>query len=121
MLTDEPATWLTEFSCLAAAIPFLSGREALILVLQQIRDATHRFAITRHRRARTGAAMSGEIMRLPGIGPSTARLLWDAFSNFEAMQKATIADLQKLPGIGRTRAEALYAYLHGDTDTQRKN
>jgi len=65
--------------------------------------------------------MSGEIMRLPGIGPSTARLLWDAFSNFEAMQKATIADLQKLPGIGRTRAEALYAHLHGDTDTQRKN
>ena len=37
------------------------------------------------------------------------------------MQKATIADLQKLPGIGRTRAEALYAHLHGDTDTQRKN
>ena len=31
--------------------------------------------------------MSGEIMRLPGIGPSTARLLWDAFSYFEAMQK----------------------------------
>lgn len=92
-----------------------------ILFLQQIRDATHRFAITRHRRARTGAAMSGEIMRLPGIGPSTARLLWDAFSNFEAMQKATIADLQKLPGIGRTRAEALYAHLHGDTDIQRKN
>ena len=92
-----------------------------ILFLQQIRDATHRFAITRHRRARSGAAMSGEIMRLPGIGPATARLLWDAFGTFEAMQNATAADLQKIPGIGSTRARALYARLHGLTDVQNKN
>ena len=92
-----------------------------ILFLQQIRDATHRFAITRHRRARSGAAMSGEIMRLPGIGPATARLLWDAFGTFEAMQNASAADLQKIPGIGSTRARALYAHLHGLTDVQGKN
>ena len=56
---------------------FLPGRSnplplregcAELLFLQNVRDATHRFAIGRHRKARGQAALSGELMRLPGIG-----------------------------------------------------
>ena len=75
-----------------------------MLFLQQVRDTTHRFAITRHRRARQGAAMTGELMRLPGIGPATARLLWDTFGSVPAMRDASIDVLCELPGIGRTKA-----------------
>lgn len=82
-----------------------------LLFLQNIRDTAHRFAISRHRRARAGAALAGELMRLPGIGPATARLLWDTFGGIEAMRAATIEELQALPGIGAARALSLFEKL----------
>ncbi|MBO4295149.1 MAG: hypothetical protein J5863_00090 [Desulfovibrio sp.] len=85
-----------------------------LLLLQNVRDSAHRFAISRHRRARGKAALQGELTRLPGIGPATARLLWDAFGSIEAMRRASLAELEALPGIGPAKAKGLHARLHGD-------
>lgn len=82
-----------------------------LLFLQQIRDSTHQFAISGHRRARKAAAFSGELMRLPGIGPATARLLWDKFGSIESMVKATEEDLMTLPGIAKAKAKKLLPKL----------
>lgn len=82
-----------------------------LLFLQLVRDSTHRFAIGRHRKARAGAALSGELMRLPGIGPHTARLLWERFGSTEAMSSATREELEQLPGIGKGKAAALWEKL----------
>ncbi|MBD5539126.1 MAG: excinuclease ABC subunit UvrC [Desulfovibrio sp.] len=87
-------------------LPLREGSQEL-LFLQQVRDATHRFAIGRHRRARRGAALSGELMRLPGVGPATARLLWDHFGSVEAMVRASEEELRALPGVGRAKAASL--------------
>lgn len=87
-------------------LPLREGSPEL-LFLQQIRDATHHFAIGRHRKARRGAAFSGELMRLPGIGPVTARLLWDKFGSVEAMVAATEDDLRSIPGIGKAKAASI--------------
>ena len=101
---------------------FLPGRSnplplregcAELLFLQNVRDATHRFAIGRHRKARGQAALSGELMRLPGIGPATARLLWETFGSLEAMRAAGVDDLRRLPGIGASRAALLHEKLKG--------
>ena len=101
---------------------FLPGRSnplplregcAELLFLQNVRDATHRFAIGRHRKARGQAALSGELMRLPGIGPATARLLWETFGSLEAMRTASLDDLRRLPGIGASRAALLHEKLKG--------
>ena len=81
--------------------------------MQNVRDATHRFAIGRHRKARGRAALSGELMRLPGIGPATARLLWETFGSLEAMRAAGVDDLRRLPGIGAARAALLHEKLKG--------
>ena len=95
---------------------FLPGRSnplplregcAELLFLQNVRDATHRFAIGRHRKARGQAALSGELMRLPGIGPATARLLWETFGSLEAMRAASVDDLRRLPGL-RTVLDVVY-------------
>ncbi len=91
-------------------LPFREGAPEL-LFLQHIRDCTHRFAIGRHRRARAGAALTGELMRLPGIGTATARLLWDHFGSVEAMRKATLKDLTALPGIGAAKAASIIEKL----------
>lgn len=91
-------------------LPLKAGSREL-LFLQQIRDATHQYAISGHRKARRGAALSGELMRLPGVGPATARLLWDKFKNIEAMTKASQEDLQSIPGIGKLKAKSLVEKL----------
>lgn len=95
----------------ANPLPLKEGCPEL-LFLQHVRDCTHRFAIGRHRKARTGAALAGELMRLPGIGPQTARLLWDYFGSVEAMTKASLADLCQVPKIGKATAQKLLEKLH---------
>ncbi|MBO4301320.1 MAG: excinuclease ABC subunit UvrC [Desulfovibrio sp.] len=90
----------------ANPVPLHEG-SAELLFLQNVRDTTHRFAIGRHRRARRASALSGELMRLPGIGPVTARLLWDHFESVEDMRAASVEELRKLPGIGKNKAEQL--------------
>lgn len=94
----------------ANPLPLKEGCPEL-LFLQHVRDCTHRFAIGRHRKARTGAALAGELMRLPGIGPQTARLLWDHFGSVEAMSKASLTDLCKVPKIGKATAQKLLEKL----------
>lgn len=91
-------------------LPLREGGPEL-LFLQHVRDETHRFAIGRHRRARGSAALSGELLNLPGIGPATARLLWDRFGSLEAMRAADLEQLRSIPGIGERRARAILARL----------
>lgn len=85
-------------------LPLREGSREL-LFLQQIRDATHQFAIGGHRKARRAAAFSGELMRLPGIGPAAARQLWDKFGSIEAMRNATEEEIREIPGFGKARAK----------------
>lgn len=94
----------------ANPLPLREGAPEL-LFLQHVRDTTHRYAIGRHRTARAGAALEGELMRLPGIGPRTARLLWDHFGSVERMAAATLEELAQAPGIGKVRAAALHDKL----------
>ncbi|MBQ7585710.1 MAG: excinuclease ABC subunit UvrC, partial [Desulfovibrionaceae bacterium] len=82
-----------------------------ILFLQQIRDATHHFAITGHRRAHNRTALESELLNLPHIGTATAKLLWDKFKTLEQMRKASLEDLQQIPGIGAKRALQIKAKL----------
>jgi excinuclease ABC subunit C len=75
-----------------------------LLFLQHVRDTAHNFVLGRHRRAHRKTALSGELMRLPGIGPVTARLLWEKFESIEAMRAAKIEDWLTIPGIGPAKA-----------------
>lgn len=92
-------------------LPLKEG-SAELLFLQQIRDATHQFAIQSHRKARRSVAFSGELMRLPGVGTATARLLWDKFGSLENMRKASLEELMEIPGIGKHRAKTLVEKLN---------
>ncbi len=87
-------------------LPLREGSPEL-LFLQYIRDCTHNFALGRHRKARSGAALSSELMRISGVGMATAKLLWEHFSSIDEMRKASEADLQKIPGIGKIKAKTL--------------
>ena len=90
----------------ANPLPLRPGT-AELLFLQAVRDAAHNFALGRHRQARARQAFSGELQRLPGIGPHIAKLLWEHFPSIEAMRRASPDDLAALPGVGKKRAEQL--------------
>ena len=86
---------------------------AELLFLQKVRDTAHRFVLGRQRRARKKAVLSSELTSLPGIGPKTARILWDKFESLEAMASAGPEEIEALPGIGKKRAGRIYASLQG--------
>jgi excinuclease ABC subunit C len=94
----------------ADPLPLKAGSPEL-LFLQRVRDEAHRFALGAHRRARRKEALAGELAGFPGIGPATAELLRKRFSSLSAMRRATSAELEALPGIGRRRAAALLEKL----------
>lgn len=91
-------------------LPLKPGSPEL-LFLQHVRDTVHNFTIGRHRRARRIAVLGSELLRLPGVGPKTARLLWERFPSLEAMTGAGLEDLLAIPGLGAKRAAALHKQL----------
>ncbi len=91
-------------------LPFKEG-SAELLFLQSIRDATHDFAIGRHRQARSRQSLDSRLLQLPNIGQETAKLLWRHFNSLEEMKKASVDDLMKLPKIGRKKALQIWESL----------
>jgi excinuclease ABC subunit C len=94
----------------ANPLPIPPGSPELFF-LQHVRDTVHDFAIGRHRKARAGRALAGELLRIPGVGPALARTLWRHFGSLAAMAEADAATLAAIPGIGPGRAERLFAHL----------
>lgn len=82
-----------------------------LLFLQRMRDEAHRFVIGRQRKARKKQVLHSELLGLPGIGPKTARLLWDRFPSLDAMVEAGIEEIAALPGIGKKKAENIRSAL----------
>ena len=89
-----------------------------LLFLQHVRDTAHRFVISRLRRHKRATQLSSDLGNLPGVGPKTARLLWEHFDSIEAMTKATANDLSRLPGFGPRKAAALHSKLQSLLDKQ---
>lgn len=82
-----------------------------LLFLQHVRDTVHDYAIGIHRHARGRSALEGELQRIEGIGPKTARLLWDAFPSLEAMRDAGEKGLANISGIGAHKAALVHQRL----------
>ncbi len=78
-----------------------------LLLLQQIRDEAHRFAITFHRQKRSKVQITTELDGLDGIGKKTAEKLLKEFKSVKKIKEASIEELEKL--IGKKRALTLKA------------
>lgn len=95
------------------------GREVIIpasdpvlKMLYRIRNESHRFAITYHRKLRSKSTLSSELDGIPGIGEKKTRALIHFFGSVYRIRKASLDELKCAPGIGPALAETIYRHFH---------
>ena len=81
-------------------------------LLQQVRDESHRFAITYHRKLRSKNIQASSLDNIAGIGKKRKINLLKEFGTIENIKKASVDDLAKIEGMNKKTAENVYNYYH---------
>ncbi|MGA4602452.1 excinuclease ABC subunit UvrC, partial [Ectopseudomonas hydrolytica] len=92
----------------------LPGNSPALHLIQQIRDESHRFAITGHRARRGKARRTSTLEEVAGIGPKRRRELLNHFGGLQELSRASAEEIAKAPGISKKLAELIYATLHSE-------
>jgi excinuclease ABC subunit C len=90
--------------------PIVLERHSPVLhLIQQIRDETHRFAVTFHRQRRGKRQTQTALQGIPGVGEKTAQKLLKEFGSVANVQRAGVEKLSQL--VSRKSAEKILEYL----------
>ena len=95
-----------------------AGRETLFMpdpvlyFVQRLRDEAHRFVIGSHRKLRKKDIREAGLQEIPGIGPSRKRALLHHFGTLKEIERASIADLGKVPGVSAESARRIFEFFH---------
>jgi excinuclease ABC subunit C len=85
-----------------------------LLLLQRIRDESHRFAIRYHRNLRSKRALRSVLDELPGIGPAKRQALLRTMGSLQRIREASEEDLAKVPKVTRSDAALLYRFFRAE-------
>jgi excinuclease ABC subunit C len=91
---------------------FLEADSIALHLIQQIRDEAHRFAITGHRNRRAKTRRTSTLESIPGVGAKRRRELLRYFGGIQALNRANLDDLAKVPGISQSLAQRIFEALH---------
>ena len=92
----------------------LRNSDEISKLLQLIRNESHRFAISHHRKRRSKELFSSSIDGIDGVGPKLKIKLIRFFGGLDKISQASLEDLKSAPGIGERKAEKIYYHLKGN-------
>ena len=88
---------------------FLERPSAVLRLVQMIRDETHRFAVSFHRKKREMRDFSSELTTIPGVGDKLKERLLRNFGSLKRVSEATLEELR--PFVGQRQAERILEYF----------
>ena len=91
-----------------------------LLLLQRVRDESHRFAIRYHRQLRSKRALRSILDELPGIGPVKRRALLHGLGSLQRVREATEEELAAVPKVTRADARLIYRFFHDEGEAGRE-
>ena len=93
----------------------LPPRDPVLYFVERMRDEAHRFAVGSHRQRRKRDLREAGLQEIPGIGPTRKRALLRHFGTLKAIERASLGDLAKVPGINAETARKVYEFFHEST------
>jgi excinuclease ABC subunit C len=89
----------------------LEHHSPVLHLIQQVRDETHRFAVSFHRQRRGAKQTKSALLDIPGIGPKTSLRLLQRFGSIANLRRASHEELARM--LGKKSAEKVVRYLEG--------